>query len=327
MHKVLSPSMSNNMASLIFGRRMKYSDPRRILLVTLLKHTSKYASQMALTVYFPWLKPVLTCLGLRNLKKWHDSLDEFKDFFRREMTEHEETLDKENIRDFMDGCLVQIENKKEDPNSTFIKPVMQDVSEGFFKAGSDTVRITVEWLLLVSAAFPDVQRRVQHEIDDVFGPEQYPKHSDRSKMPYTEAVIMEVLRWRDIVPVNIIRCTLEDTEFNSFFIAKGTYILSNQWAVTHDPTFWPHPETFRPERFLTEDGKGTHRPEYHIPFSIGKRSCPGESYAMMEVFLYFTSILQKFSVSVPDGVTLDMQEEGTQLFQPKLQPLVLKTRH
>ncbi|GBO38232.1 Cytochrome P450 2U1 [Araneus ventricosus] len=102
--------------------------------------------------------------------------------------------------------------------------------------------------------------------------------------------------------------TLWATEMNGYVIPKGSIIMANLWAVLHNPEYWgPDAEIFRPERFLTDDGKSVVKSEYFIPFSIGKRSCPGEAFARFEVFLYLVCVLQKFQVCLPEGANPDFE--------------------
>lgn len=75
----------------------------------------------------------------------------------------------------------------------------------FFGAGSETVRMSVEWLLLIAASDQKAQRRIQAEIEEVVGDSRMPTYQDRNKMPYAEAFIMEMMRWRTLVPINLIR--------------------------------------------------------------------------------------------------------------------------
>lgn len=79
---------------------------------------------------------------------------------------------------------------------------MQDLVVSFYGGGTENVRHIVEWLLLTAAAYQDAQRRVQNEIDSVFGQSRSPVYSDHKCMPYTEAFISELLRWKTIIPIN-----------------------------------------------------------------------------------------------------------------------------
>lgn len=49
-------------------------------------------------------------------------------------------------------------------------------------------------------------------------------------------------------------------------------MIPNLWACHHDANYWSDPNVFRPERFLTEHGD-VYKPEYLIPFSVGKLVC------------------------------------------------------
>lgn len=85
------------------------------------------------------------------------------------------------------------------------EPVLLDMVSAFFTAGTETTRTAVEWLTLMSAKDQKAQRRIQAEIDEVIGHDRLPTFADHSKMPYTDAFIMEMMRWRTLVPVNLIR--------------------------------------------------------------------------------------------------------------------------
>ena len=75
----------------------------------------------------------------------------------------------------------------------------------FFGAGSETVRTTMEWSLLLMAHHLDYQKRIREEVDNVIGPGRTPKWTDRFNMPFTQAFINEVFRWKTIIPLNLMR--------------------------------------------------------------------------------------------------------------------------
>ena len=68
-----------------------------------------------------------------------------------------------------------------------------------------------------------------------------------------------------------------------------------------DTDYWGDPEVFRPSRFLIKNGQSfkLDRKEQFIPFGFGKRVCMGENFAKAELWLFFTSILQRFTVKKP----------------------------
>ncbi|XP_072030709.1 cytochrome P450 2U1-like [Amphiura filiformis] len=165
-----------------------------------------------------------------------------------------------------------------------------------FVAGSETTVTTLRWCFLHMIAYPDIQSRVQDEIDSVVGRNSLPRVSD--KLPFTKATIMEVQRIASIVPMGVPHVAATDTTLRGYFIPKGTMIISNLWAIHHNQDTWDEPEKFKPERFLDSNGDLCHQNEY-IPFSIGRRACLGENLAKMELFVHFTHLLHQFSFKKP----------------------------
>ncbi|GBN92085.1 Cytochrome P450 2J2 [Araneus ventricosus] len=325
---LLAPSMSNNIVSLVFGKRLKYNDPERQRLDYLVREIGRLAGFVSWQIFFPWLGVVMSTFNIGNKGRLVKVIREMGDYCRKQIQEHEATLDPNNIRDFMDSYLLEIKKKSDDPNTSFRKEVLEDISRLFFGAGSETVRVTVDWMLLVCAAYPEVQKKVHSEIDEVIGKDCFPTRNDHLSMPFTEAAIAELMRWKTIIPLNIMRYTLQDTELKGYFIPKHTRVLSVTWAVDHDTELWGKDvHEYKPERFLSQDGSKVVKPEYAIPFSIGKRSCPGKSLAEIEVFLYLVAILQKFEVQPPPGKQIDLEGQIGISLQPKKQEICFKRRH
>jgi len=115
-----------------------------------------------------------------------------------------------------------------------------------------------------------------------------------------EATIMEILRYASLVPTAVFHATTEDVVFQGFKIPKHTSILPNVWKCLQDPAIWGDPDNFRPERFLSPDGKSVVKHEALIPFSIGKRVCLGETLARDELFLFTSALFQRFEVTLQD---------------------------
>ncbi|XP_070789204.1 cytochrome P450 2K6-like [Pituophis catenifer annectens] len=144
-----------------------------------------------------------------------------------------------------------------------------------------------------------VQEEIAREIGDI-----QPRTDHRAKMPYTDAVIHEIQRFGDIVPSNLPHSTTMDITLKGFFIPKGTYIIPLLTSVLHDESQWEKPHEFYPEHFLDSEGKFVKRDAF-MPFSAGRRICAGETLAKMELFLFFTSLLQKFTFHPPPGTSKD----------------------
>ena len=84
-------------------------------------------------------------------------------------------------------------------------------------------------------------------------------------------------RFSTITPTALFHSALANTTFRGYDIVKDSMIVANLYSVHFDPKTWGDPENFRPERFLSDDGKTVIRSEALIPFSVGKRQCPDNS--------------------------------------------------
>ncbi len=167
-----------------------------------------------------------------------------------------------------------------------------------FLAGSDTTAVTLAWAILYLCKWPEVQRKLQEEIDIVTGGNsRQVSVQDRPSMGYTMALIDEVLRFSSIAQDGVQHSAMADREFHGYFIPKDTMLEANLYFIHHDPRIWGDPEVFRPERFLSEDdGKKYVRNENLQAFQIGRRACVGESLARDSVFLCLTNLFQQFSM-------------------------------
>ncbi|XP_049678025.1 cytochrome P450 2D14 isoform X2 [Accipiter gentilis] len=173
------------------------------------------------------------------------------------------------------------------------------VTADLFAAGSETTSTTLQWAFLYMLLHPEIQSKVHAEIDKVIGRERSPTMKDQASMPYTNAVIHEVQRYGDVAPVGLPHMTYRDTKLQGFFIPKGTTIITNLSSVLKDEAVWEKPNEFYPEHFLDANGQFV-KPEAFLPFSAGRRACLGEQLAKMELFIFFTTLLQKFTFVLPE---------------------------
>nr|XP_048300986.1 cytochrome P450 2D20-like isoform X1 [Myodes glareolus] len=295
---LLNKGTCNVISSLIYAQRFEYEDPFFSRLLKTLQESfgedTGFIAELVNT--FPVLMhiPGLPGKAFPKLTELTNSLDKL-------LLEHKGTWDPaQPPQDLTHAFLAEMEKAKGNPESSFNDGNLRAVVTDLFIAGMVTTSTTLSWALLLMILHPDVQGRVQQEIDEVIGQVRRPEMADQARMPYTNAVIHEVQRFSDIVPVNLPHMTSRDIEVQGFLIPKGTTLLTNLSSVLKDETVWEKPLRFHPEHFLDAQGRFV-KHEAFMPFSAGRRACLGEPLARMELFLFFTCLLQRFSFSVPSG--------------------------
>ncbi|XP_077520062.1 cytochrome P450 2H2-like [Amblyomma americanum] len=173
----------------------------------------------------------------------------------------------------------------------------------------------LHWNLLNLAIRADtLQAELHQEIDSVVGFDRSPKWEDHTRMPLTMATIWEMFRWKVAAPFNIPRGVARDKKFRDYLVVEGTMVLPNLLAVHRDPKQWKNPDTFDPSRFLKPDGTAqTASPKGMLTFSVGKRMCPEEGMAMVQMFVLLTTLLHRFRILPEEGDTIEIPPLGTSL--------------
>nr|XP_006822908.1 PREDICTED: cytochrome P450 1A1-like [Saccoglossus kowalevskii] len=183
----------------------------------------------------------------------------------------------------------------------FIQDKVDEHRKDFKPAALDQTRHAIDWAIVYLVHFPDVQAKVHQEIDEQIGVDSLPKICDKDRLPFCQAVIMELMRVRTVVPLSLPLKTTCATTLGGFELPKGTVVWPNLWALHMDEREWDKPEEFHPERFLNDEGNLKPKPESYLPFSAGRRGCLGEALVKDELFLMFTCLLQQFVFTVPPG--------------------------
>ncbi|XP_072849437.2 cytochrome P450 2G1 isoform X1 [Pogona vitticeps] len=289
----LSRTVSNVISSVVFGTRFDYEDKTFLALLRMMNE-----SFMEMSTPWAQLYDMYSCVmqylpGRHN--RIYNIIEELKGFVAEKVEANQETLDPDNPRDFIDCFLIQMEKEKGNPSSEFNVTNLVLTTLNLFFAGTETVSSTLRYGFLFLMKHPEVEEKVHQEIDQVIGRNRIPAVTDRMSMPYTDAVIHEIQRLTDIVPLGVPHTVIRDTEFRGYFLPKGTNVFPLLGSVLRDPRHFSSPEEFNPGHFLDEGGRFK-KNEAFVPFSSGKRVCVGEALARMELFLYLTTVLQSFSL-------------------------------
>ncbi|XP_052803498.1 vitamin D(3) 25-hydroxylase-like [Mya arenaria] len=173
-----------------------------------------------------------------------------------------------------------------------------------------TSRGVLSGILFLLVHHQQVQTRIRQEIDDVIGQEKQPTADDMYRMPFTYACILETLRYQSHLALTATHTNAEENiEIEGYCIPKGTSVYGNQWHVHHDESLWTDPWSFRPTRFLQEDGSlltetSELRHSYFMPFGVGFRSCMGVKTAYSRMFLFVTALLRNHELLPPSSGSL-----------------------
>ncbi|XP_060556387.1 cytochrome P450 2J4-like [Ruditapes philippinarum] len=213
------------------------------------------------------------------------------------------------MRGLVDVCLMRQSDDVIKTGSTLLS---DEHIKGFIfdtlAAGMTELLKSIRLFILLMCHYQDIQTRLQAEIDNVIGTERFPEVSDRKWMPFTNAVMLELLRYGSQTPLAIPHLCKKGFLLDGYYIENGSVIFPNLYSIHHDSEIWGDPWDFRPERFL--DNKGDLLPPDHsyirnvVPFSLGKRACPGQDFARSRIFITITSLLQRVRILPPENYDL-----------------------
>jgi len=173
-----------------------------------------------------------------------------------------------------------------------------------FGAGSDTTASAISISIMAAACFPKAQAKVQEELDNIIGKERAPTFADQEMLPQTSAFVMETFRWRPVSAGGFAHKATKDIIWNNYLIPKGATVMGNVWSVGRDPAYFPDPEQFNPQRWLTKEGKIKEELKSY-PFGFGRRVCPGQYMATASVFVNTALIQWAFNIKPDSSAPID----------------------
>ncbi|XP_053577656.1 cytochrome P450 2G1-like [Bombina bombina] len=291
---ILMKAVSNILCSILFGNRFEYNEKPFNKLLNILEETLHHLSN-TLGQLYNILPKLMNCIPGPH-KKIFSLTDELLAVIEENVKVHQDTLDQNAPRDFIDCFLIKMQQEKQNPNTEFNMKNLLATAHSLFIGGTETISTTLRHGLLILLTYPEIQAKLHDEIDRVIGQNRLPNMDDKINMPYMAAVIHEIQRFADITPMSVPHSVTKDTHFKGYYLCKGTTIYTLLCTVLRDPSQFSTPYKFNPNHFLDENGMFK-KNEASMVFSAGKRSCLGESLARMELFLFLTSILQNFTLT------------------------------
>ncbi|CAD5235739.1 unnamed protein product [Bursaphelenchus xylophilus] len=202
-------------------------------------------------------------------------------------------------KDYIDAFLIEKMRLEEQGVTDHFYTVQQLRNACFdlWVAGQESTSATIPWLFAYLIMNPDVQTKMQEELDKVIASDRMITTADRPSLPYTNAVIMEAQRCGNVIAQNILHATGKEVEVEGYVLPKQTTVVPQVSVIMQDPVAFPEPKKFNPDRFIDESGHIRSIKEF-LPFSIGRRVCYGEGMAMMEIFDFTANLFNRYKVSV-----------------------------
>ncbi|KAG8582126.1 hypothetical protein GDO81_007929 [Engystomops pustulosus] len=315
MDVVTSSSFSVNIDSL-----NKPNDPFVTQTKKLLK-VGLFSPALLFVVIFPFLRPVLERLNFNFFPK------DFLNFYMNAVTSFKEQRQKGNHSGRVDFLQLMLDSRVEDSSGlnkeqkalTDTEIMAQSIV--FILAGFETTSLTLTYLFYNLATHPDVQKKLQEEVDSYLPNKANPTYDILKKMEYLDMVVQETLRMYPAA-ARLERVSKQTVEINGVTIPQGIVCMIPSYVLHNDPEFWPEPEEFRPERFSKEN-RENHTPYTFLPFGDGPRNCIGMRFAMLSMKVAITAILQHFTCRPCKDTLIPMELSGQGFMQPK-NPIVLQ---
>jgi len=294
----LMRGVADVICGITFGEGYDTTDPRlnKLLEFNIAMNENADDGQVASVLdFFPMAQYLPIKVYDRFLQPFFDSYEIIGEFLKERKGNFDPA---QPVEDLISGLLhakYEAERESDEERAAlFSDDYFVNIIEDMFAAGYETTSTTLKWAIAFLVNYPRYQKDIQRQIDDVVG-EQSPSLEDRANLPLIQASIIETLRVGNIAPFAVPHATLTDTTLCGFCVPEGTIVFPNTQSVHLDPQCWDNPTVFNPYRHIDDDGKLITNQGNLYPFGAGRRVCAGEPLAKVELFLFLSWILQKFT--------------------------------
>ncbi|PIC28893.1 hypothetical protein B9Z55_020670 [Caenorhabditis nigoni] len=293
----------------LFGFHYKHEDCGKFqtFVKVIDTHIKSLRTRFALLVAaFPWLRnvPVVGEIGYHFMRR---NIDLYHNFMEQEVASQIKTYNQEEEpTNFVHAYMREMEiSGKPGLNPTNLCASVVD----FWLAGMETTSNSIRWSIAYMMKYPEIQDKVRKEIQENVGSSRLPSIEDKPNLPYTQAVIHEVQRHSNMVPMLGSHKNIKDTTILGKPVPAETFIFAQLWSVMKNDSVFEDSHLFNPDRYLHSNGETFRKDviERTIPFSIGKRNCIGEGLARMELFLIFSALIQNYEFVATSNIDLTAQ--------------------
>lgn len=267
--------------TLAYGKRMERGDEPEVKAIDQIMDNFLYAARVG-----TWIVDALPALNylpswLAPWKRYGDKLHHF------ESTNYLTFWDQGLSTKTWNWC----KQAKERPEAQSMAPLELAYDVGIvYEAGSDTTTMALEVFTMAAVVYPAVVKKAQKELDSVIGSERLPSFSDKTNLPFVNAIVKEVLRWRPVSAGGIPHAVIQDDEYMGYKIPKGATVIGNHWAISLDEKVYDDPYTFKPERWIEQPDLPL------IAFGFGRRQCTGQHIARNSLYINIARLLWAFDI-------------------------------
>ncbi|KAL1748709.1 cytochrome P450 [Schizophyllum fasciatum] len=200
--------------------------------------------------------------------------------------------------------------------------VIKDACATMYMAGTDTTVCAILNFTLAMLDRPELLKRAQSELDAVLDAGQLPDFADQERLPFVNAIVLESLRYVPVAPASISHFYSGKTPdiYRGYVIPTSSVVIPNVWSMVHneasdrDLAVYPDSYAFKPDRFLTADGKINKdvRDPGDLVFGFGRRICPGRRLAYASIWIAVACMIRTFDIvkaKRPDGSTIEPSKE------------------
>ena len=171
-------------------------------------------------------------------------------------------------------------------------------------AGHETTASTLNWAWYLLSQHPAIQEKLAAEVDGAHLGD-FMAAENLHRFRYAQQVLEETMR---LYPALLLmtRRTLKDDEIGNYLVPKGTEIYVSPYFIHRHPALWENPERFDPERFSPGDSEKRRRVML-LPFSVGPRSCIGESFSRLEMQIHIAMVESRLRLRYDEARPLEIE--------------------
>ena len=316
--------------------RMCFGDDMKTLDLTAL-FTARDAllnffSKPVLWDFFPWTQPLFRSTIAKGKKLRDGYVDGIRGIIEARRAEFARTSSGGHQggafpapQDYLD---VLVQQEMQHPETFGDNVMYSTILVDAFTAGTETSSNTLEWLLGCLLENPEALAKVQAEVDavgDEVGNQMLAEHHT-ARLPYLQAALKEALRLHHVAPMTNHTASARVDLGDGTYIGAGNMVTFHLDATNLDPTLFPDPQRYWPERFLPGgpnakagvelNTSGTGDDDY-LPFGSGPRICAGYRLAQLEMKIMAANFLRCFHPTVAPGHAPDLEERFAITVRPR----------